>query len=78
MSRAGCGALGVADGVGGWAAEGVDPAAYALKLMERCGAALEGPYPCRSALAALEYAQVGGRPAVRVHLEGPVRRLRDN
>ncbi|KAI8463341.1 MAG: phosphatase 2C-like domain-containing protein [Monoraphidium minutum] len=57
VSRAGCGALGVADGVGGWGAEGVDAAAYALLLMERCTRALEGPNACRSALAALEYAQ---------------------
>lgn len=48
----------MADGVGGWAAEGVDSAAYALKLMERCAHALDGPNPCHSALAALEYAQV--------------------
>lgn len=57
VSVVGCGALGVADGVGGWATEGVDSAAYARTLMVRCQHALEGPHPCSSALAALEYAQ---------------------
>ena len=60
-SQAGCGAVGVADGVGGWGLEGIDSAAYALQLMDRCAHALEGPNPCGSALAALEYAQVGGQ-----------------
>lgn len=36
MSSKGYGAIGVADGVGGWAEDGVDPALYPKKLMESC------------------------------------------
>jgi protein phosphatase PTC7 len=58
VSAAGLGAAGVADGVGGWAAEGVDPAFFSRALMAGAAAALEavaaeGGEPCvRAALAA--------------------------
>lgn len=42
VSSWGQGAVGVADGVGGWAAEGVNPALYPRRLMEACEEAL-GP-----------------------------------
>lgn len=37
------GAVGVADGVGGWSEDGVDPAAYARTLMENCELAASPP-----------------------------------
>lgn len=40
VSSWGQGAVGVADGVGGWAAEGVNPALYPRRLMEACEEAL--------------------------------------
>ena len=40
-SPSGLGCVGVADGVGGWAAEGVDPAVFARRLMAGAAAALE-------------------------------------
>lgn len=41
ISHQGCGALGVADGVGGWVEEGVDPGLYSRLLMEEAEKALE-------------------------------------
>ncbi|GAB4817901.1 hypothetical protein N2152v2_004947 [Parachlorella kessleri] len=41
VSREGCGAMGVADGVGGWAAEGIDPALYPRELLAACQDGLE-------------------------------------
>lgn len=41
VTSAGCGAVGVADGVGGWSEDGVDPALYARTLMVRCCEALD-------------------------------------
>lgn len=35
VASAGCGAVGVADGVGGWGEEGVDAAAYARQVRAR-------------------------------------------
>ncbi|KAJ9520107.1 hypothetical protein QJQ45_030034 [Haematococcus lacustris] len=37
----GLGAIGVADGVSGWAEEGIDPAAYSRTLMKYCAEALQ-------------------------------------
>eukprot|EP00873_Tetraselmis_striata_P021380 jgi/Tetstr1/441644/TSEL_029869.t1 len=37
------GAIGVADGVGGWSEDGVDPAAYARTLMQNCELAASPP-----------------------------------
>jgi hypothetical protein len=59
VSAAGCGALGVADGVGSWSADGIDPAAYAIGLMDAAQQALEESRGKRSALDALDFAQVG-------------------
>lgn len=42
VSTTGRGAFGVADGVGGWAAEGVDPALYPRRLMAACQEAIGG------------------------------------
>lgn len=36
VSPCGAGAVAVADGVGGWAEDGVDAAEYAQQLMNRC------------------------------------------
>lgn len=59
ISRVGCGALGVADGVGGWAEEGVDASAYSRGLMLHAAQALEGSGGCEGAVGVLAYAQVG-------------------
>jgi protein phosphatase PTC7 len=59
VSETGCGALGVADGVGSWSVEGIDPAAYAIGLMHAAQQALEESRGKRSALDALDFAQVG-------------------
>lgn len=44
VSTRGRGAVGVADGVGGWAAEGVDPSLYPRRLMAACEEALAHPW----------------------------------
>jgi protein phosphatase PTC7 len=62
VTAAGCGALGVADGVGSWSKDGVDPAAYASGLMEACEQALEESRGKRSALDTLDFAQVSVTP----------------
>ena len=45
VSTHGLGALAVADGVGGWAAEGIDPALYPRRLMAACEEALAAADP---------------------------------
>uniref|UniRef100_A0A061R614 Protein phosphatase n=1 Tax=Tetraselmis sp. GSL018 TaxID=582737 RepID=A0A061R614_9CHLO len=52
------GAAGVADGVGGWGEDGVDPGDYARKLMQACKSAA-GPPAWRTPQQVLEYAQLG-------------------
>ncbi|KAF5843088.1 phosphatase 2C-like domain-containing protein [Dunaliella salina] len=41
ICNAGLGAIGVADGVSGWAEEGIDPAEYSRTLMRHCELAIE-------------------------------------
>lgn len=64
VSGWGRGAVAVADGVGGWAAEGIDPSLYPRRLVVACEEALEagvaaGPEACEggAALAVLEAAR---------------------
>jgi hypothetical protein len=42
ISGAGCGAIGVADGVGGWAEQAVDSAAYSRDVMAAAARAVDG------------------------------------
>lgn len=47
VCTAGLGAIGVADGVSGWADEGIDPAAYSRTLMQHASDALaRAAKPC--------------------------------
>jgi hypothetical protein len=55
------GAVGVADGVGSWADDGVDPSEYSRGLMAHCCKALEASQGASPAVSALEFAQVRGR-----------------
>jgi protein phosphatase PTC7 len=52
----GCRAIGVADGVGGWSQNGVDPGEYSRQLMTYTARALTGPQARGSAVEALQYA----------------------
>jgi len=69
-SPAHLGCVGVADGVGGWAAEGVDPAIYARRLMAGAADALEqqasaggrSPLPCVRAALVAGHAATAGIP----------------
>ncbi|WIA15770.1 hypothetical protein OEZ85_002385 [Tetradesmus obliquus] len=57
ISRAGCGGFGVADGVGSWAADGVDAAAYAGGLMAAAADAVERSGGGEGPREVLAYAQ---------------------
>lgn len=58
VSNAGCGALGVADGVGGWADQDVDPRHYSRDLM----AAVARGFEAKAGLAG----EIGRAAAVAV------------
>lgn len=56
VSSAGLGGFGVADGVGGWAADGIDPALYSRALMENASSCLESNGAICSALDVVDFA----------------------
>eukprot|EP00803_Ostreobium_quekettii_P009370 evm.model.scf_2408.2 EVM.evm.TU.scf_2408.2 scf_2408:14604-21143(+) len=56
VSGAGLGAFGVADGVGGWAADGIDPALYSRTLMGHAASRVEGNGRVLSAIDVVEFA----------------------
>ncbi|MEW5310253.1 MAG: hypothetical protein WDW38_002069 [Sanguina aurantia] len=57
ISAAGFGAIGVADGVGGWLEVGVDPALYSKSVMAACQQALEATEGREAVREVMEYAQ---------------------
>lgn len=63
ISGVGLGGVGVADGVSGWADEGIDPAEYPRKLMRHAAVAWEGARGEAAAADLIRYAQ--GRTALR-------------
>eukprot|EP00803_Ostreobium_quekettii_P008715 evm.model.scf_422.6 EVM.evm.TU.scf_422.6 scf_422:29664-35048(-) len=56
VSVAGLGGFGIADGVGGWAADGIDPARYSRSLMSHAASRLEQNGRTSSALDVVEFA----------------------
>ncbi|KAI8465998.1 MAG: phosphatase 2C-like domain-containing protein [Monoraphidium minutum] len=70
VSRKNGGALGVADGVGGWAESNVNPAAYARALMRVACAYVEGARGDALARAAAEGAAAAGADSSRGEGEG--------
>lgn len=61
ISHASLGAVGVADGVGSWSEDGVDPALYSRGLMANCCQALDDNPGTIGAVQVLEYAQENTR-----------------
>lgn len=61
VSEAGLGAVGVADGVGGWARSGIDPKVYPQQLMEACSRSVQRhDDPLRALLEAHDVAHAPG------------------
>lgn len=56
VSAVGYGAMGVADGVGSWRADGVNPAIYSNELMSAANAFLSDPDRPRNLIQLMEFA----------------------